>query len=404
LIIVLTAGSGFFIYPYSIFRYFDISSYQPWRLGLDIVGGTHLIYEVDLSKISLTDQPSVTNGLRDVMERRVNAYGVSESSVILSKAGEKTYLIVELPGVKNAAEAIAQIGRTAFLDFREVIQKEEDGKSVLEFIPTELSGAYLSSARLTTDEVGQPEIALSFLNEGVKIFADLTAKNIGKPLAIAIDNEIVSSPTVKEKISGGSAVITGLKGDEARNLVNLLNAGALPAPIELRSQSTVGATLGSEFLKKAIIAGATGTLLVILFVSIYYRFLGIVASLALLIYIILALTIFKAFGVTMSLAGIAGFILSIGMAVDANVLIFERTKEEIKKGLSRISAIEEGFRRAWPSIRDSNISTIITSVILYFLTTSFVRGFALTLLIGVIVSMFSAITVTRILLRAVTKA
>ncbi|MCX6702777.1 MAG: protein translocase subunit SecD, partial [Candidatus Wolfebacteria bacterium] len=223
-------------------------------------------------------------------------------------------------------------------------------------------------------------------------------------LAIVVDGQVISSPKVSEQITGGNAVITGIKdANEAKNLANLLNAGALPAPVVLTSQSTIGATLGGAFLNKAIVAGALGTLLIILFISLYYRSLGILASIALIIYIILTLGVYKGGGVTMSLSGIAGFILSIGMAVDANVLIFERTKEEMKKGITFVSAIEEGFRRAWPSIRDSNTTTMITAVILYFTTSSFVQGFALTLGIGVLMSLFSSITVTRFLLRAFAK-
>ncbi|MBI2514596.1 protein translocase subunit SecD [Candidatus Wolfebacteria bacterium] len=401
-IIILTAGSGLFVYPRSIFRYVDLSRFLPWRLGLDLVGGSHLVYDVDLSNVS--DGQSVLNGLRDIMEKRVNLFGVSEPNVVSSRSGGKSYIIVELAGIKNPAEAIAQIGRTALLEFREVISSGDEKEPKIEFTPTPLGGRYLTSARLTADSLGQPQVALNFNSEGAKIFEELTGKNVGKPLAIFIDSELISSPRVNEKIAGGSAVITGVKREEAKALVNLLNAGALPAPVTLISQSTIGASLGAEFLKKAIWAGFWGTLAVILFISVYYRGLGILASLALLIYIILTLGVFKLLAITMSLAGIAGFILSIGMAVDANILIFERTKEEIKRGLTRVGAIEEGFRRAWPPIRDSNISTILTSIILYFFTTSFVQGFALTLLIGVLVSMFSAITVTRIILRVFIKS
>ena len=222
-------------------------------------------------------------------------------------------------------------------------------------------------------------------------------------MAIFLDNNLIEMPVVQEKISGGRAQITGkFTRDEAKKMVERFNAGALPAAIKIISQQTIGASLGQESLKKAIYSGALGTLAIILFMLGYYRKFGIFASLALIIYTVLVAAIFK-LGITMTLAGIAGFVLSIGMAIDANILIFERTKEEIKKGLTKISAIEEGFKRAWPSIRDSNISTIITSIILYYFTSSFIKGFALALLIGVLISMFSAITVTRTMLRVFIK-
>lgn len=409
-ILVITAGVAFFIYP----KWLG-AEFAPWRLGLDIVGGARLVYDIDLSKVPSQDQGSLADGLRDTMERRVNSFGVSEATVTTSKSGDLFRLLVELPGIKNTEDAIKQIGRTAFLDFREVVEvPSQNGTSAslstgtssevsYGFLPTELTGRYLSGAKVVTDQFSQPQVSLDFNDEGGTLFEQITERNVGKQLAIFVDNELISSPVVREKISGGSAVISGLTVPEARSLANLLNAGALQAPVNLVSQYTVGATLGGEFLKKAIIAGALGTAMIILFMLVYYRGFGIFASCALLIYIILTLGVFKLFGVTMTLAGIAGFILSIGMAVDANILIFERTKEEITKGVSRLSAIQEGFRRAWPSIRDSNVSTIITTLILFFFTTSFVKGFALTLLIGVLASMFSAITVTRTLMRVFVK-
>ena len=365
---------------------------------MDVVGGSHLVYEVDLAGVSSGDQSSVLNGLRDIMENRVNLFGVSEPNIVLSKSGGKSQIIVELAGIKDPEEAISQIGRTALLVFAE----EAQAGSSTNIMPTELTGRYLVGAGLTSDQqIGQPQVTLRFNADGARLFEDITARNVGKFLDILVDSQIVSHARVNERIPGGNAVITGMDVKSAQSLVNLLNAGALPAPVTIVSQSTIGATLGSQFLKDAIVAGAVGTLLVIIFLCLYYRSWGFLASIALLIYIMLTLAIFKIMSVTMSLSGIAGFILSIGMAVDANVLIFERTKEEMKKGLAKIGAMEEGFRRAWPSIRDSNISTIITAIILYFFTTSFVQGFALTLLMGVLVSMFSSITVTRTLLRVV---
>lgn len=370
---------------------------MPWRLGLDLVGGSHLVYNVDLSNVPSKDQTSVLNGLRDVIERRVNLFGVSEPQVYLGKSGERSELIVELAGIKDIAQAIQMIGTTPMLDFREVL---EVGTST-EFLPTNLTGRYISGAELTFDPTTQAaQVSITFNEEGALIFEELTGKNIGKPLAIFLDGQPIEIPTVQAKISGGKAQITGkFTVDTARLLVERFNAGALPAPITLINQQTISPALGSDFLKSAVVAGAIGTGLVIIFMLMYYGFFGIFAAIALLIYVALTLGVFKLVGVTMSLAGIAGFIITIGMAVDANILIFERIKEELKKGLSKTASVAEGFKLAWPSIRDSNTSTMITAVILYFFTSSFVKGFALTLLIGVLVSMFSAITTTRLLLK-----
>ena len=394
-ILLLAIVAGVFIAP----KWLG-AKYRPWRLGLDLIGGTNLIYEVDMSNVADNDRASVMNGLRDVIERRVNLFGVSEPQVVSAQQGGAYRLIVDLAGIKDVSQAINEIGSTPLLDFREVIG---EGTST-QFLATELSGRYVQGAQLDFDQTtGAAQVNLQFNDEGAKIFETLTERNIEKPLAIFLDNVLIEMPVVREKISGGKAQITGkFTVDEAKKMVERFNAGALPAPINLISQQTIGASLGQESLQKAIFAGAIGTLAVILFMLGYYRLFGIFTSLALLIYISLTASVFK-LGITMSLAGIAGFILSIGMAVDANILIFERTKEELKKGLSKLSAIEEGFRRAWPSIRDSNVSTIITSVILYEFTSSFVKGFALALLIGVLVSMFSAITITRTMLRTFMK-
>jgi len=404
-VIFLAIAAGVFIYPQWLGNKFS-----PWRLGLDLVGGTNLTYEVDMGSVGASDRDSVMAGLRDVIERRVNLFGVSEPQVVTAKEGNSYRLIVELAGIKDVKQAIKMIGETPMLDFREVIKPQTNTTSTLsaeqqyQFIPTTLTGRYVQSAQVDFNPTtGAPQVNIQFTDAGAKIFEDLTVKNVGKPLAIFLDSNLIEMPTVQEKISGGKAQITGrFTIDQAKQLVQRFNAGALPAPIQIVSQQTIGASLGQESLKRAIIAGIIGTLAIILFMLLYYGKLGIFSSVALIIYIILTAAIFK-LGITMTLAGIAGFVLSIGMAVDANILIFARTKEEIKKGLTKVAAIEEGFKRAWPSIRDSNVSTMITSVILYYSTTSFIKGFALALLIGVLVSMFSAITITRTLLRAFTK-
>ena len=371
-----------------------LSKTFPWRLGLDLVGGSHLVYKIDTSKIAQKDVSNTLSGLRDVIEKRVNLFGVSEPQVTISQTGGDYFLVVELAGIKDISQAINEIGLTPYLDFREV-QENASGTPV--FIPTELTGKYLTSAQMNFDQqTGMPYILLTFNSEGAKIFGDMTERNVGKQIATFIDGNLMQIATVQEKIPDGQARITSptFTQSEVKALVQQFNAGALPAPITLSSQQTIGASLGTDSLKKSILAGVIATGVIMLFMIGYYGFFGVLASIALVIYIVLSLTIFKVF-VTMSLAGIAGFLLSIGMAVDANILIFERTKEEIKRGLSRTAAIKEGFHRAWTSIRDSNISTIITTLILFYFTSSFIKGLALTLLIGVLVSMFTAIVVTR---------
>ena len=399
LIIVLAILAAFFIYPKDLGNKF-----RPWRLGLDLVGGTRLIYEIDISQAKEADKSIVLGGLRDVIEKRVNLFGVSEPVITTAKSGDTYRLIVELAGVKDVKKAIEEVGSTPLLDFREVIVPEEEKElEKIIFIPTDLTGRYIKGAQLEFDSItNQPAVGIQFDNEGAKIFEQLTERNIGKYLAIFLDNGLIEMPVVKEKISGGQARITGkFTIEEAKKLVERFNAGALTAPINLISQETVGASLGEESLQKTLKAGLIGIILILLFMGFYYRRLGLgwFSGIAFLIYIPLTLAVYKIFGATMTLAGIAGFILSIGMAVDANILIFEGIKEGFKKGLNRISSIDEGFRKAWSSIRDSNITSIITCLILYNLTSGFIKGFALTLLIGVLVSMFSAIFVTRTILR-----
>ncbi len=392
LIVLVAILASFFVYPKWIG-----AKWQPWKLGLDLVGGSHLVYQADLSAVALKDRDSVVSGLRDVIERRVNIFGVSEPQIFTAQSGDQAQLIVELAGVNNISDAIKQIGETPLLDFRDV---QQNGSSTA-YIPTNLTGRYITGAQLEFDPTTHvPQVSISFNSAGAEIFSQMTKTDVGKPIAIFLDNSLIEAPIVQQQITGGQAVITGnFTIQSAQQLVARFNAGALPAPITLINQQTISASLGSDSLRKVIIAGAIGTVLVMIFMMMYYGLFGVFAALALLIYIALTLGLFKVIPITLSLAGLAGFILTIGMAVDANILIFERIKEEKKRGLSKSSATEEGFRRAWPSIRDSNTSTIITAFILYFFTSSFVRGFALTLLLGVAVSLFSAITTTRLFLR-----
>jgi protein-export membrane protein SecD len=267
---------------------------------------------------------------------------------------------------------------------------------------TELSGKHLKKSTLQFTQTGEPQVGLEFNDDGKTLFGDITERNVGKPVAIFLDGQPISIPNVKEKISEGSAVITGdFTINEAKLLVRRLNAGALPVPIALESQQSVGASLGSDSLDKSLYAGLIGFLLLIVFMVLYYRLPGLIAVLALGLYTAVNLALYKIIPVTLTLSGIAGFILSVGMAVDANILIFERLKEELMRGRSLQSAVDEGFKRAWLSIRDSNFTTLLSCTILYFTSSSLIKGFALTLALGVLTSMFSAITVSRTLLRLV---
>ena len=371
-----------------------------FRLGLDLLGGTHLLYQADLSKItSQSDRDEAMTGIKDVIERRINLFGVTEPVVQTTKSGDSYRLIVELAGIKDINQAIVMIGQIPYLDFREIKAGVTDPKTITDFDVTGLDGRYLKGAKVDFDPNGKPSIELTFNDEGAKIFENLTEKNIGKPLAIFLDGFPVSSPTVQAKITGGKAVITGnFTIKEAKDLVRGLNAGALPVPISLISQKTIGASLGEESLKAGLKSALYAFIFIFIFMILWYRLPGLLAILALLVYSVFVLTIFKLMPVTLTLAGIAGFILSIGMAVDANILIFARMREEFRLGRSFEAAIREGGVRAWPSIRDSNLTTILTCLILYFFTTSGVKGYALILIIGVLVSMFTAIYVTRLLL------
>ena len=409
-ILILTIGALAGLYNGAEFSSLHDSWWvRPFRLGLDLRGGTHLVYRADVSSLQQTEVNDAMAGLRDVIERRVNAFGVSEPLVQTETVGGDHRLIVELAGVFDIKEAIRTIGATPFLEFRELSEdarkKKDDKDAALDytsFIPTKLTGRYLQNAVLEFDQTtGSPSISLQFNEEGDALFAEITERNTELPLAIFLDGFPISIPTVREKITGGKAQITGQFAlDEARDLVRGLNTGALPVPIALISQQSVAASLGSEALLKSLYAGIYGALAVMAFMLFWYRLPGLVAVAALGVYAALTLLLFKLIPVTLSSAGIAGFILSIGMAVDANILIFERMKEERRFGKSLDIAMTEGFHRAWTSIRDSNVSSLITSIILYWFGTSLVRGFALTLALGILVSMFTAITASRYFLRA----
>src|SRR3989344_1940517 len=385
-------------------------------LGLDLSGGTHLVYHADTSKLSGSDIGGAMEALRSVIEKRVNLFGVSEPIVQVERsgilgAGGENRLIVELPGVTDIAEAVRRIGETPLLEFRlgksgvaDLSDQELDQKSAEElFSPTELTGQYLKRAELAFDQTtSEPRVVLYFNSEGEKIFGALTKENVGNRMAIFLDNERLSAPFIRHEITGGVAEISGrFTPTEAKELVRNLNYGALPVPVELVSSQTIGATLGEEATRAGFHAGIWAFIIIALFLILWYRLPGFLAIIALAVYVVLNLTLFKLIPVTLTAAGIAGFILSMGMAVDANILIFERIKEELARGKNLEEALKDGFSRAWLSIRDSNFSSIITAVILYFFAaTNIIKGFALVFGIGVLVSMFTAITASRTLLLA----
>lgn len=395
-------------------------NFRPYSLGLDISGGTILVYDVDLKNIDEQHYTDALNGLKDIIERRINYTGVKEPRVSINKNNNQYQLIIELAGIKDINEAIKMIGETPYLEFKEArseqetqqilnLQKEEQKKknpdqSILNIDPyfkqTSLTGRYLQSASVAFDPTTNiPVVDLQFNEAGAQILAELTKRNLDKPLAIYLDNQIISAPIVRDEIISGRAQISGkFTLEEAKKLAMRLNQGALPVPITLVSQQTIGSLLGEESFQRIIKAGIGGFILVILFMIIVYGLWGLVASVALLIYVILSLAIFKGVPITLTLAGLTGFILSVGMTVDANILIFEYAKEELKNNIPKGAALAEGFQKSWAAIRDSNISTIISAIILYYFSSSMIRGFALTLAIGVAVGLFTAVFVTRLIL------
>ncbi|MEW6407472.1 MAG: protein translocase subunit SecD [Patescibacteria group bacterium] len=440
-ILVLAALAGIVDWPKGPDIHFKkIDRELKLRLGLDLQGGSQLLYEADLSKVAPENFEEAMAGIRDVIERRVNALGVTEPVVQTNKTEGKWRVQIELAGVFDINKAISMIGQTPSLDFREqsgenpqeilskkditieekdgkVIVKNKEGRELLSdelsklaqqenflgFKLTKLSGQHLTSAQMQfNQQTNLPIVSLQFNDEGKKLFAEITERNVGKPLAIFLDGQMISQPVVREAIRDGQAVISGnFTMEEAKQLAMRLNAGALPVPIYLVSQTNIGASLGKDSVQKSFIAGVLGLILVALFMIIYYRLPGLLSVFALMIYAAIVLALFKLIPVTMTLAGVAGFIVSIGMAVDANVLIFERTKEMLRLGKTLETSVEEGFKHAWNSIRDSNVSSLITCFILAWFGTSIIKGFAITLAIGVLVSMFSAITITRTLLRLI---
>ncbi len=376
----------------------------PFRLGLDLAGGTHLEYKADTVSVPAADVRDAMSSLREVVERRVNLFGVSEPIVQTEEtlSGEHR-LVVELPGVTDLNEAVELIGKTPLLEFK--LQQATAGTTTQIFVDTGLTGSLVSRAQLQfgAAQAGgvtqEPLVLLYFNSEGADLFEKLTRENVGSVLGIFLDGQPISLPVIQEAIPGGTATISGnFTPESARELVRDLNFGALPLPISLLSSQSIGASLGAETLAAGIFAGLIGFALVALFMVMWYRLPGVVAIVALSVYSILVLAIFKLIPVTLTAPGIAAFILSLGMAVDANILIFERTKEELRAGKALEEAMKTGFKRAWSSIRDSNLSSLITAAVLFWFGTALIKGFALVFAIGVLVSMFTAITFSRLLL------
>lgn len=431
-VLALGVALTYFVYSSSV----TDGSKHPFKFGLDLAGGSQLVYVADVSKIREEEIPALMGVLREVIERRINVFGVSEpnvqvetSSVVSGKPEQR--LIVELPGVTDIDEAIESIGETPLLEFKladaEVLAAQQaleenfgdqvdagqaavkikglDGREP--YIDTGLTGRYLERADLVFGNgtggtlSNEPIVSIKFTPEGAELFEQITRDNTGETLAIFLDGEVVSMPRINEPISGGQAVISGnFTAEEAKSLVQNLNFGSLPVPITIDSTQTIGSTLGEEALHAGVYAGVVGFALLALFMILWYRLPGFISVLALLLYVIMMLALFKLVPVVLTAAGIAGLILSIGLAVDANVLIAERIKEELRAGKSVNDAIAEGFARAWLAIRDSNIAHIIAGVILFWFGTSLIKGFALVFGIGVVVSMLSAITISRTLLIA----
>jgi preprotein translocase subunit SecD len=439
IVAAIIIGIGAFVYTNATKE----NASHPFKLGLDLAGGSHLVYEADVTKLDPAEVPQLMSVLRDVIERRVNAFGVSEpvvqvetSSFVSEQKSQR--LVIELPGVTDVSQAIKEIGETPLLEFKlldpERLAQQEtlaslrsltenstgtaaignvkiNGEAIDEaaigdpYVDTGLTGRYLETAALefsggqTGQLANEPMVTVTFNDEGAKLFADITRDNVGRQLGIFLDGELLSAPVINEAITGGTALISGdFTADEAKELAENLSFGALPMPISLASTQTIDATLGAGVIHQSILAGVFGFALISFFMVVWYRVPGVVASFALASYILISLLIFMLIPVTLTAAGLAGLVLSLGIAVDANVLVFERVKEEFRSGKRSREAIEIGFGRAWLAIRDSNITGLISAMILFWFGTAMIKGFALVLAAGIVVSMLSAITITRTML------
>jgi preprotein translocase subunit SecD len=432
IILVLAIGSGYIV----------LNNTNKWpfefKRGLDIQGGMHLVLQAQPTDKIKTITPQVMSAAIAVVRNRVDGLGVAEP--LIQPKGEDQ-IIVDMPGIKDKDEALRLLGKTAVLTFRAhkpdfptgkaapietnapgVATSPSPGASVSplsgaptrdavlptaasDWVLTGLDGTHITSARVDPVGEGTWAVVAEFNGEGTQLLADISRQLLHKPMGIFLDNKLVSDPVVQSELNGGNVQITGnFDVKEANELMIVLKAGSLPVPLEVIENRSVDASLGAESVHASIIAGFVGVALIMIFMFAYYRIPGLVANMALVIYIFIVLAIFKLIPITLTVPGIAGFILSVGMAVDANILIFERTKEELKDGRTLYMAIETGFRRAFTAIFDSNITTLLTCSILFYFGTGLVKGFALTLAIGVVVSMFTAITATRTLLHYLLEA
>jgi len=416
-ILVLFGLSLWFIWPGNGF-----DDRKDFKLGLDLKGGSHLVYSIDLSKKDPAQSDAdVIAGVKDKIERRVNAYGVTEPIVQTISNDRGSFVLIQLPGVTDIDQAIKLIGQTAELDFRELMV-DSSGQAVLDAngkeqwtitkaigsdgVERELTGKYLkpNAQVILNQQTNAPEVAFEWNSEGAVLFEQITQRNLQKPLGIFLDNQLISAPTVQAVIKD-KGVITGLTLEAARTLSIQLNSGSLDVPLTIVERRDIGATLGEDSLKKSLEAGIIGAAMVIIFMIAYYRFSGLMACLALVVYVVLNLAVFKLIPVVLTLPGIAGFLVSVGMGVDGNVLVAERLKEELRRGRTLGAAIEESFRQSWSAILDANVTVFIACIVLYWLGNTFgnflVLGFATTLFIGTALSMFTQVTVTRTFLRTI---
>lgn len=382
------------------------------HLGLDLKGGSHLVFQADMRDIKNEDKADAIESARNIIERRVNFFGVSEPSVQTTKVGDIHRIVVDLPGSQDTSQAIALIGQTARLEFTKEASPETkfatDTPDFLKVnVPTGLTGKHIKRATIQTDSTGKPAVGLTFSDEGTKLFAELTKQNVGKRIGIFVDGfPITNPPTVQQPILDGQGIITGsFTLEQVKQLSTAINSGALPVSIKLVEQRTIGPSLGADHIQKSLFAGIVGLIAVIAFMILYYGRLGIIAAVGLVTYGLVTFAIIKMFSIVLTLPGIAGFILSIGMAVDSNILIFERIKEETRKGKDVGAAVRVGFGRAIDAIKDANVTTMLVAFILYnpfnfswLPQFGLIRGFALTLFVGVVVSLFTGVFITKRLL------
>ena len=403
---------GFFLAYFVWSTETNPESQYRFKLGLDLAGGTELVYKADMSQTPSGEQNDALSALQSVIERRVNLFGVAEPLVQTEQASSlsgttEDRLIVDLPGVTDIKAAVAALGQTPTLDFRLATSTTIGTTTAVTYAATGLTGRYLSSAALqfgsgATAGLAAPQVILNFNSDGAKLFEKITSENVGQTLAIFLDGQPISTPTIQEAIPGGQATITGrFTASEARDLVRNLNFGALPVPIVLESSSAIGPTLGAAAVTAGVTAGLIGFIIIALFMIAWYRLPGVIAIVALAEYVVFMFSVMKVIPITLTASGIAGLIISVGMAVDANVLIFERTKEELREGKSPREAVHIGFSRAWTAIRDGHLTMLISGGILFWLGTSIVQGFALVFVLGVLASFISAVSLSRVFLLAI---